>query len=607
MPNTLDRRIAARLTTALLVLAGASPGQGRAQAARQPVDTTSIVADSSDLLSVGRAAQAVFERRRTGYLPVTLSRGGGDCDERVGRFCTWYGEGEWYPVAERDEIVALRRELVAVLDSLQENLPGDGWLLGQRTWYRSEGGDWPAALRTARACGSVERWWCRALEGFALHGLGRYEEALAAFEEALSGMEPERADDWRFPRRPIDRDARGLVETWRQGLEPDSARAEVDRLWTLADPLFLVAGNDRLTAHYARWTVSTLRERARNPFRIRWGDDLETLTIRHGWEMGWERSPSRDWGSLDHVIGHKHPEGRDYMPSGTVLAQPGLAAAEELMAGTSRPRSLYAPDYAPVLLPMDGQLVLFPRGTETVVVATTFLPEDTTYHADHEHDVPWLDPGDQAGMPDRAGVFAWPVGGGRLRARTSEGSAEGVLMLTLPTGAYVVSAEAWSPERRRAGRLRVGAPERPAPEDIATLSDLLLTRPLRDEPTSLEEALPAALLRPEIRPGQSFAIAWEVAGLGFRPEELVFDVSVERSGVGVLRRIGQFLRLSEPPQPLVLSWREPGPDRPTHHFRYLDLDLPSLDEGEYEIRLVLRTADRSDAVSTARFAVRRPD
>ena len=40
---------------------------------------------------------------------------------------------------------------------------------------------------------------------------------------------------------------------------------------------------------------------------------------------------------------------------------------------------------------------------------------------------------------------------------------------------------------------------------------------------------------------------------------------------------------------------------------HLDLDLPSLDEGEYEIRLVLRTADRSDAVSTARFAVRRPD
>lgn len=191
-----------------------------------------------------------------------------------------------------------------------------------------------------------------------------------------------------------------------------------------------------------------------------------------------------------------------------------------------------------------------------------------------------------------------------MRARVVRNGVEGPLMLTVPTGAYVLSAEVWSPERRRAGRLRTGLPSRAAPADVATLSDLLLLRPLAREPTSLEEVLDAALTRPEIRPGQSFAVAWEVVGLGFRPEELSFEVSVERSGVSVLRRIGQFLRIADRPQPLVLSWTEPGPERPTHHFRYLDLELPVLDEGAYEIRLVLRTAARSEAVSTRRFEVR---
>ncbi|HCR04444.1 MAG TPA: hypothetical protein DIU18_04590 [Gemmatimonadetes bacterium] len=39
--------------------------------------------------------------------------------------------------------------------------------------------------------------------------------------------------------------------------------------------------------------------------------------------------------------------------------------------------------------------------------------------------------------------------------------------------------------------------------------------------------LDAALPRPVIRPGQIFAIAWEVVGLGLRPETLLYEVSVE--------------------------------------------------------------------------------
>ena len=292
------------------------------------------------------------------------------------------------------------------------------------------------------------------------------------------------------------------------------------------------------------------------------------------------------------------------MPSGDVLADPAIATPEDLLADRRRPRSLYAPGYAPVLLPMEGQIAVFPRGGEMVVVSTHFLPDDTTFHAGHGHDLPWLDPGDQAGMVDRTGLFAVPVGGGSVEARTATDRSDGALMLTVPTGSYVVSAETWSPRRRHAGRLRTGVAERRAPEDVATLSDLLLLRPMAEELMTLEAALAAALPRARIRQGQTFAIAWEVAGLGFRPETFQFEVSVQQTGRSFFRRIGEFVGLADRRQPLALSWEEPGPDRPTHYFRYLDLELPHLDPGEYEIRLVLRTANRSDAVSAQKFEVR---
>jgi hypothetical protein len=591
------------LVAASLVALGPAPAAG--QVAAEGMDTTAIRVDSSDVASVARAAQAQFERRRMNHLPVTLSAGGGDCDEHLGRFCTWYGEGEWYPQPEAEEIVALRTELLATLDSLQSLLPGDGWLLGQRVWYRAEGGDWIAARRAAQACGDVEPWWCAALEGFALHGLGRFVESERVFERALVLMDVDRAAEWRAPRRAVDADTRDHLDDIARVAPGDSVRHALDWLWTLADPLWMVAGNDRLTAHYARWTVSTLRERARNPFHIRWGQDLEELTVRHGWELGWERSP--DWtrrSMLDHIIGHKHPQGRDFMPPGEVLKAPESAIAEDLVAGRRTPRSLYAPEYAPVFLPMDAQIAVFPRGAETVVVSAFYLPDDTTWHARHDHGVPWTEPGDQGGMPDRIGLFVVASSGDPPRGTTALGRAEGTLALTVPTGPLVVSAEAWSPERRRAGRLRVGVPARAAPEDVATLSDILLLAPMADEPITLEAALDAALPRARILPGQTFAVGWEVAGLGFRAEGLEFEVSVERAGRGVLRRLGEALRLADRPQPLALSWEEPGPLEPGPRFHYLELDLPRLDPGDYRIRLVLRSTGRSEAVSVRHFEVR---
>jgi hypothetical protein len=237
------------------------------------------------------------------------------------------------------------------------------------------------------------------------------------------------------------------------------------------------------------------------------------------------------------------------------------------------------------------------------LVATLALPEDTTTHAGHDHERPWMDAGDQAGMPDRIGLFALSLETGQRYETRQTGTREGVLLLEVPTGAYVLSTESWSPELRRAGRLRLGLPKAPAPEDVATLSDLLLLSATGAPPRTLEEALPEVLPSARAVAGQRLAIAWELSGLGFRSETLEYQVSVERTGRNVFRRLGEFLRLADRPQPLALAWQEPAPDAPQLQFRHLALDMPPLPEGRYRITLTLRSEGRTDTTVTRDFEV----
>ena len=234
--------ISARLipyTFALLLALLLAPTTGDAQVVSGVPDTSTLAPDSSHLRGRARSAQAQYERRRLQHLPITSVSFTDACDERIGRFCSWYDEGDWYPQPEPPEVEDLRRALLTVLDSVQRHLPGDGWVLGQRVWYRSEAGRWEEALRVGRACGAVEPWWCAALRGFALHGLQRYPEAEAAFERSLLLMEAERAQEWRIPRGEVDGDSRRILDGLKRapndsvdaGLEPsvDAVGSPVSR------------------------------------------------------------------------------------------------------------------------------------------------------------------------------------------------------------------------------------------------------------------------------------------------------------------------------------------------------------------------------------------
>ncbi|HEX6037322.1 hypothetical protein, partial [Longimicrobium sp.] len=135
------------------------------------------------MLGRTRSAQAGFERFRYQQLPRTFQAAAGECDEIIGRFCFWFDPNPdpEPPPPEPPVIGERRRALIDVLARAADLLPGDGWIAGQHIRYLVEDGEEAEAIEMARGC-QAERWWCAALEGYALHEAERFAEAQAAYD-----------------------------------------------------------------------------------------------------------------------------------------------------------------------------------------------------------------------------------------------------------------------------------------------------------------------------------------------------------------------------------------------------------------------------------------
>lgn len=589
-----------------------------------PAAPDAVVPDSSALHREARAAQARFERRRIARLPWTWAGGGGSCDERIGRMCLRFGSGSDWERPEEDEAIReARDELLAALEDIAREIPGDDWVLGQRVHYLGEEERWGEAEALARECGGATPWWCRALLGYALHHGERFPEAAAAFDEALDAMSPERADEWRDLERLLDRDGARLYRS----LDEPARRALEERIWALANPLLLIPGNDRLTEHLARHTTSLIRERARNPHNISWGSDLAELTIRYGAPYGWERDRDR-WRDTGppRVVGRFHPKSRGLLPPGEVLEDPLSVSPDDWPTDEYRARARHAPAYSPRIHPLTHQVSSFRRGDSVLVVARW----RTTITRDHER-ADWEAPPEG---PYRSGIFLIPVpdtgspdGGGAgssaassgpaperssaeiregrgLPSRVAETGREGTLVLTAPAGRYVLSVETWHPAERRAWRARHGLHAEPLPRGVVGLSDLLLTEalgeeePLRAREGDLERLAAGALAEPHVPEGGTVGLVWEVYGLEPGDGTLRFRITVEAADRDILRRAGEWLGIVEPEPPVVLSWSEPGPEGGGTVTRAVDVELGSLPAGDYELRLELDLPGRTSVVTT---------
>ena len=573
----------ALLAAASRVSPQVAPGAGAGTA--QAADSAAALRTGEDALDDARDAQSRFERQRRQWSPARQYPWlGTDCDERIGRICLRYDEGgDWWPQPEDPRIVAARAELLEALARAARVRPRDAWLAGQRVLYLVEGGLHAEAESLARGCVTQEPAACGALLGLSLHVQGRFVEAEAAFRAALGAMDERERLEWMDPAVLLDGDGRSYLDEREEGGPLTHAEA-VEKVWRLSDPLYLVAGNDRLTEHWSRRTVSSLRDGIANPYGLRWGADLEEVLVRYGWEVGWDRVIDLRGGLGGGVVGHHHPESRVYTPPGRILDAPGSANPGMWTLSPARPHDGYAPAYAPVIVPAPGELLRFPRGDRVVVVATYAIPEDTTHHSRHDHAPPAaLDR--QRGLAPRAGLFLVPLRGESTAEVVDSASTERALLLEAPAGEYLASTEVWVPARGFAARLREGVSAPPMPLDAPTLSDLILLASALPDSAGLERAVEVVRAPAPVMPGQPLVVGWELHGLGWRDEVVSYRMSAAREGSGFFNRVGEWLGLRDPDAPLRLTWEEPGPTRPGPAFRSLTVQIPDLSRGEYVLRL----------------------
>jgi len=566
--------------------------------------TDQLPADSTEMRNRAETAQKRFERIRRRLMPSVWNGGSHPCHERIGRFCLWYdGEDDWVPSPDPPELVQAREELLATMAASAERISADEWILGQRIRYLVEAGQWDDAVHLARRCGGADVSWCSVLEGFALHVMGRYEAALEGFRSGLRGMDPEEAWKWRDPSILLDRKGADVLD----GAADEDAWEELRaRVWTLADPLYLVAGNDRESEHYARWTFSKISDNTLTAWGMTWGDDLEEITLRYGWNRGWEQTRLESAASSRrNVIGHRLPEGREFAPPWRVLQLPSATMPGDWIPEDKRPRTAHTPAYVPTLLPGVAQVAVFPRGDQVVVVAATQLPtkpepEDPSNSRTGDERVAhglvsWPRP-ELLDGPERFGLFLVDEAG--HIDGVDNGPGEGALHLEVPAGGYLMSVEAWAPEDGLGGRIRHGISTEVLPNDLTTLSDLVLLHPRGPLPQALVSALPSMRPSLELEADSQLVLGWEVFGLGWRQEDVSFKLSFSKENESFFGRIGRWLGLGEREVPLQLGWNETGPSQIGPWFRSVEVTIPEVEPGKYVFRLEVTTPGREELVQT---------
>jgi hypothetical protein len=544
-------------------------------------------------------AQALFEQARIRRLPWTWDSPPHPCDETVGRFCFWHGEGDgWTPSPEDPGIASERERLLGRLADAARSLPGDGWITGQRVRYLVEAGLPVDAAAAARAC-RAEPWWCRALEGYALHAAGEFAVAGDAFDRALSTMAAPERDRWTDLELLLDRDLRGV---WRR-LGGGARAAFARQLWWLADPLWSVAGNERRTEHLARLVVDRLQARARSPYDVQWGPDLRELTIRYGWPIGWERVRARSGalgdGSRPGIVGHDAPEGRPFVPPHDVFVAPGAARGADWPLAPPGPREAYAPAYADSVVELAPQVAVFRRGDAARVVAAWELDAEIEWGAERVSPPPDPQGAPPAGPEPEAALLVArdpdaPAAAARARCRSC------ALVVDVPWESAVVSAEARA--GRLAGRARRGLPlrelERPPVSGV-----LLLERP-EPLPASLDSAVPFARRSYRVRSGERIGVFFELyPPEGSRSAEISITLRDERGGFwrGLAAGLGLSGRRHGE---VAISWIEEFPAGTAVLPRALALDLPPLPAGAYALELAVTLPDATPSVATLPLEVR---
>ncbi len=558
--------------------------------------------DSLEVLRSARLAQAHFEDYRIDHLP--WSRGGsrgGRCDEVVGRFCFWHDEDDsWTPVPEPPAIAAERLQLVRTLDRLHGLAPGDPWITGQLVRYLVESRKLAEALAVARACHPAA-WWCGALTGYALHMAGEDAAADSVFAAALLALPENRRCEWTDLSLLLD----GLRSRYRK-LSCAQRSALDRRIWWLADPLYLVPGNERRSEHYSRRVINALQDQARSAYGVRWGPDLEELLLRYGWPVGWEREQPWSAGALrPTIISHNERQAWHFLPPARFMEAPNTILPDRWDLDPDRPVTRYAPPYAAAFHLLPHQVAVFRRGDSIVVVAGYDVRATLGDRGRSRADADRRERERKVTRVDAALVLARDENAEPILVRGTGQGPEGVMTAFAPAESTLLSLETLdTADSVHAARTRYWLPVHPAAG--VTLSDPLILRSTPDDSLhpSLADVIPLA--RPVARAGRGerVGVFWETYGLERSSAPFRVTLTVTQAGQGWIRKAAEWVGLSQrDPSYVSLSWEEPPRPGVRVYPRAIGISLPEASAGTYLLEIVVAVPGAAPAHASREITI----
>jgi len=496
-----------------------------------------------------RRAEADFERLARRLVPVRWGYSGGDCDEIVGRFCLTYDSGRPpEPDPEHGRITDARRAAIEALRSAFTWMPDDFETAAPLIRYLVEDERPREAVSAARlyAIASADSIWGPLLRGFAEHAAGSDTTAERLFDEVLGRLpdrDRERMLDLEWVLEPQDRGP------WRR-LEAADRASFSRRFWTLADPLFLTPGNETRAEHFARHVWS--RALARAPVvagMLRWGDDLEQLTVRYGVPIARTRTPG-SMTSEGSIVEHFDPDQLAWTPVDLLERGPPPVPlpGRPWEIGRDRSRFGYAPTSVRRLVALDHQVTRFPVDDGVLLRVDARLVMDSAASGAYRIETALF-------ILDEHLAH---VGVERNVVNIASDTARFWFEARLAPGDHLYSVEAIEPDSRLAARARYLI-DRDTSHDMR-VSDPLVSWPWGSRPS------PTHLRHPSIRPRASLVLEpTDTIGLyaeiaGISPDgEFRVQLSLERADRSSLPArlfnwIGHRIGLGSPEPATRLQW-----------------------------------------------------
>ncbi|MFN5600425.1 MAG: hypothetical protein ACK5AK_13735 [Gemmatimonas sp.] len=545
----------------------------RAAVSRDPLRGAS--ATLSALGSQARGQQDAFERNHR--LGLRFYNGGADasCEVPLGRICYWNNNGDVPPPAERADAKIEREQLLELLARAQAADAKDDWVSGMRVRYAVEGGSPALAIEAARACAGTE-WWCHALRGLALHNANQHVASGQAFERALATMPEAQRCAWTDLTMWLD----PLMHEGYRGVNCADRGRRNERILRLAQPLWMLPGNDIANEFYARRTMSRVHSLGRIPYDLQWGDDLLESQIRYGWPTSWS---VQNGGVADprppQVIGHEPTPSYDFMPVPAAIDRPVGAANDSWDPRRKKARMRYSTRYGAGFGNLPHQIARFRRGGDTTLVAGG-------YRLMRELEM--------GRAPYTAGFTLDRLDGtAPVQVLKDSAGANGALLAPI-TQPMLGSIEVLAPVGKRAARARTTV--EPLPRE-ARLSDYQLQQ--RGEPSPTPTLVPNAAQAYgslEIEGGTQIGIYWEMYRPATPSAPLQVSLRATRLGASFMQKLGASIGLSKALTPVSIRYNDNGrPDGGAG--RSLTLNFPNVPAGDYRLTLVVSGVAGTDSTT----------